>query len=268
MIDMKKTVIALMGATIIMSSCSSNTAAGTYVGAQFGTILGSAIGGIIGGPRGSDIGTVIGMASGAAIGAAVGQEADNREQAAQRQQEQQADVNDPRIYPMQPGDDSAFGVMPNDQNDVIDFDGAGPKGGVRPVEQRGSRIEPSRDATIDRVEPLEIRKVRISYASADEVVYAGDECSIQFEIMNLSNHPVFDVQPLVVDESSNKHIHISPNLHVERISPNAGIRYTATILADKRLKDGVANIRVSAMVGGQENANGGQTLSLATKRHR
>lgn len=265
---MKTAVIALVGTGIIMSSCSSNTAAGTYVGAQFGTILGSAIGGIIGGPRGSDIGTVIGMASGAAIGAAVGQAADEKEQVAQRQQQQEADVNDPRVFPMQPGDDAAFGVTPNDQNDVIDFDGAGPKGGINPIDHKGSRVESSHDNDVANIQPLEIRKVRISYASADEVVYAGDECTIQFEIMNLSNSPVFDVQPLVVDESSNKHIHISPNLHVERISPNAGIRYTATILADKRLKDGTANIRVSAMVGGQENANGGKMLTLTTKRRR
>ena len=59
---MKKTVFAIIVATIMMSSCSNNASVGTYVGAQFGTILGSAIGGIIGGPRGSDIGTVIGMA--------------------------------------------------------------------------------------------------------------------------------------------------------------------------------------------------------------
>lgn len=266
---MKKTIIALVGASVIMSSCSSsNAAAGTYVGAQFGTILGSAIGGIIGGPRGSDIGTVIGMASGAAIGAAVGQEVDNREQAEQRRQQQQADVNDPRVYPMQPGDDAAFGVVPNEQNDVIDFDGAGPKGGVPSTPHANDRMEPVYNTAADNVQPLQIRKVRISYAGDQEVVYAGDECTLQFEIMNLSNSTVFDVQPLVVDESSNKHIHISPNLHVERISPNAGIRYTATILADKRLKDGVANIRVSAMVGGQENANGGKMLTLTTKRRR
>ena len=45
---MKKTVFAIIVATIMISSCSNNAAVGTYVGAQFGTILGSAIGGIIG----------------------------------------------------------------------------------------------------------------------------------------------------------------------------------------------------------------------------
>ena len=33
---MKKTVFAIIVATIMMSSCSNNAAVGTYVGAQFG----------------------------------------------------------------------------------------------------------------------------------------------------------------------------------------------------------------------------------------
>ena len=60
--DMKKMMVLAVGATLLLSSCSSYTGAGAYTGAQFGSILGSAIGGISGGPRGSDIGTIVGMA--------------------------------------------------------------------------------------------------------------------------------------------------------------------------------------------------------------
>ena len=255
---MKKTVFAIIVATIMMSSCSNNAAVGTYVGAQFGTILGSAIGGIIGGPRGSDIGTVIGMAGGAAIGAAVGQAADDKEEMENRRQQQaDADVYDPRCEPMQPNNDSAYSVDTPGNNDVIDFDGQGPK------------EMPQTDSYQPKAEPtLDIRKIRISYAGMDEVVCAGDECTIQFEIMNCSNETVYDVQPLVIDESNNKHIHISPNLHVERISPNAGIRYTATILADRKLKNGTATIRVGAAIGNQEVKEGGKTLTITTRRRR
>lgn len=59
--DMKKMMVLAVGATLLLSSCSSNTGAGAYTGAQFGSILGSAIGGISGGPRGSDIGTIVGL---------------------------------------------------------------------------------------------------------------------------------------------------------------------------------------------------------------
>lgn len=63
---MKKLVIYISLITLVLSSCSSNTA----TGAAFGSIIGSAVGGIAGGCRGSDIGTLVGMATGAAIGAA------------------------------------------------------------------------------------------------------------------------------------------------------------------------------------------------------
>ena len=67
-----------VGATLLLSSCSSYTGAGAYTGAQFGSILGSAIGGISGGPRGSDIGTIVGMAGGAMVGATIGNAADRK----------------------------------------------------------------------------------------------------------------------------------------------------------------------------------------------
>ena len=77
---MKKTLIFMIGVTLLLSSCDTYTGAGAYTGGMFGSILGSAIGGITGGPRGSDVGTVIGMVGGAVIGAAVGSAADKQEE--------------------------------------------------------------------------------------------------------------------------------------------------------------------------------------------
>jgi hypothetical protein len=53
----------------------------------------------------------------------------------------------------------------------------------------------------------------------------------------------------VVEASGNRHIYISPNMHVERIDPGRGIRYTAVMKADNRLKDGTARICVSVLQG-------------------
>jgi hypothetical protein len=45
----------------------------------------------------------------------------------------------------------------------------------------------------------------------------------------------------------NKHIHVSENILVESIAPGKGIRYTAVIKADNRLKDGTALIRIGVL---------------------
>ena len=71
-IDMKNSIVLLLGVALSLGSCGTYTGQGAATGATFGSILGSAIGGITGGPRGSDIGTVVGMAGGAEIGDAHG----------------------------------------------------------------------------------------------------------------------------------------------------------------------------------------------------
>ena len=85
--------------------------------------------------------------------------------------------------------------------------------------------------------------------------------------MNRSSVTLYDVQPTVFDVSGNKHIHISPNLHVESIAPNSGVRYTATILADKKLKDGQAIIRVGVAQGNNEITSQFKEFSLQTRKH-
>ena len=80
---MKKSLTLVLGAALVVSSCTSYTGAGAYMGTSLGSILGSAIGGIAGGPRGSDIGTIVGMAGGAVVGSAIGAAVDNSENARQ-----------------------------------------------------------------------------------------------------------------------------------------------------------------------------------------
>ena len=114
---------------------------------------------------------------------------------------------------------------------------------------------------------IEIRNARFIDADHDGVIRAGEECRITFEIMNRSSVTLYDVQPTVFDVSGNKHIHISPNLHVESIAPNSGVRYTATILADKKLKDGQAIIRVGVAQGNNEITSQFKEFSLQTRKH-
>ena len=75
----------MMGAALLVSSCTTGAGAGAYAGSSFGSVLGSAIGGIVGGPHGSDVGTIFGMAGGAVVGGALGDAAEKKQ--AQEQHE-------------------------------------------------------------------------------------------------------------------------------------------------------------------------------------
>ena len=113
---------------------------------------------------------------------------------------------------------------------------------------------------------IEIRNARVIDADRDGILRAGEECKVTFEIMNNSSKMLYDVQPTVFDVTGNKHIHISPNLHVERIAPNTGVRYTASILADKKLKDGTVVIRVGVAQGNKEITSQMKEFSVQTRR--
>ena len=84
--------------------------------------------------------------------------------------------------------------------------------------------------------------------------------------MNRSNYTLHDVQPLVNELTGNKHLHVSPNLHIESIAPGTGVRYTATVLADKRLKDGQAVLRVAVAHHDREQEALTRQFTLVTRR--
>lgn len=234
---MRKGLLFVLGTAIMVSSCSSNTAVGAYTGSQFGHVIGSAIGGISGGWRGHHtgalIGTIGGMVAGAAIGAAVDQAQENRtEQAAERQHH---DIN--RRTPH--------------NNDS----------GYDPLGRGNDRITFTNDDS-----PLEIRNAMIVESRHDGVLTRGEECTVMFEIMNTSNKTVFDIRPIVEDVTGNKHIKISPNLQVESIAPHQGVRYTATILADKKLKDGEIQVLVGVAQGQQEITSQTRRFTVPTAK--
>lgn len=48
--------------------------------------------------------------------------------------------------------------------------------------------------------------------------------------------------------SNNRHIYVSPSIHVESIAPGSGIRYTAMIKADSKLRAGNANFALTVLL--------------------
>ena len=251
---MKKYLISALSILMLLSSCQSYTAAGAYTGAQFGNVIGSAIGGISGGWRGHHTGSLIGTVGGAVAGAAIGTVIENAEQrkmerAIEERQQARRGIN------QRASDDSGFD----------------PQGGGddRIVFEEGPTVIGERTVSLTelmRKPPIELRNAQVYDSNGDGVLSRGEQCTVSFEIMNNTDKVIYDLMPLVEDVTENRHVNISPNLRVESINPHQGIRYTATILADKRLKDGEIAVKVGVRYHESEVASQTQELSVPTRK--
>ena len=96
---------------------------------------------------------------------------------------------------------------------------------------------------------IEIKNARFVDGNQDGKIERGELSKVIFEVYNRGNHTLYDVVPTVVEATGNRHIMISPNMHVESIQPGKGIRYTALVKADNLLKDGNAQFCVSVVQG-------------------
>lgn len=271
---MRKYLVITVAAALALNSCTTNTGTGAYVGAQFGTILGSAIGGLTGGPRGSDVGTLIGMAGGAALGASIGSAADKAETQAVREHYNSLGIDSkqntydnnrssegsayraPSDYSAE-GYDSGFDANGAGDDRLYDFqssDYTGNYSASKPSTQMPLNSRISQMATTDGMTytPLiAVENARFVDDNQDGVISRGEVCRIVFEVRNNSSQTLYDVCPMVVETSGNKHIYVSPSVHVERLDPHHAIRYTAMVKADTRLKDGSALFSISVIQGGK-----------------
>lgn len=277
--DMKKTLVVSLGALMLLSSCGTYTGAGAVTGGSFGSIIGSAIGGISGGWRGSHVGSLIGMAGGAVVGAAIGSAADKAEQqryeeyAEQRRQQRYEDYgrargserrapqygrnDDQRGYDERGGyynDQSGFDSSNSGDDRLFGFD------------ENFNAKSDSVSVTALSLPAIEIRNAHIIDATHDGVLSRGEEVRMVFEVFNNSPKPIFQIQPTVSEVTSNKHIRVSENVLVESIMPGRGIRYTAVIKADDRLKDGEAIIRIGVLHQNKEVVSQSKEFPIQTTR--
>ena len=256
---MKKFIVISLAGAMLLSSCST-TESGASNGAFFGSILGSAIGGITGGYRGSDIGTIVGMAGGAVVGAAIGQASEKEEQ--RKYDEYMRRRNDRSGFdPNNCGNDQSGFDPNNGGDDRIVMEEEVPSNTVSLDELK--RME---GFNVNINESIHLRHEDFSDANGDGFITPGEECKVSFEIMNNSDVEIFDVIPTVIETTGNKHIHISPTVRIESIRPHQGVRYTATVLADKRLKDGNAVIRVTVTQGRNDIASMAKEFNITCKR--
>lgn len=248
----------MMGAALLVSSCTTGAGAGAYAGSSLGSVLGSAIGGIVGGPHGSDVGTIFGMAGGAVVGGALGDAAEK----AQRRSAQQYDDDtyasgNSANYVGDDFDPSQMVDNSNSGDDRIDFGAPSSSGANATI----GNASPSQSVDASRVEQiygkaksdgkLTIRNVRFADSNGDGMLSGEEIGRVSFEIYNETAAPIYNFDPSVVEAEANKRIYISPSVRVENIMPGQGLRYTATVKADRRIKDGEIRLLVSAQKEGK-----------------
>lgn len=263
---MKKSLTIALSSLLILSGCDTYAGSSAYLGSNIGAILGSAIGGINDGPRGSDVGTIIGMAGGAVVGAIIGNSADqrahdemveHREAVKQRRMEQQQNEMPESNYSSNDTDNYSSGFDATNSGDdrIYDFsssDYTGNYSAQTPKEQmpQNSSVEDLAQS-FTYTPSIEIRNARFVDDNEDGKIQRDEICKIIFEVINRGNQPLTDVVPTVIEANGNRHIFISPSMHIESIAPGKGIRYTAVIKADNRLKEGNARFCVSVIQGGK-----------------
>ncbi|MBO5062565.1 MAG: hypothetical protein J6C31_08145, partial [Prevotella sp.] len=59
-------------------------------------------------------------------------------------------------------------------------------------------------------------------------------------------HTIHNITPDIVEMSNNSHIFISQGITVESIGAGNGVRYTASVVSDNRIKDGTIVLKLSA----------------------
>lgn len=259
---MKKIMLFVACSSLLLSSCDTYTGSGAYAGATFGSILGSAIGGLSGGPRGSDMGTIIGMAGGAAVGAAIGSQADQKSQQQRESVYRDRSHHDHHSY--QDGvyqqsspvysNDEIFDSTNSGDDRIYDFndrDYTGSYSAQQPVATIPSSTLEELGQNYAYSSSLEIMNARFVDSNEDNTLNRNETAKVIFEIQNNGAHTLFDVVPTVIETTGNKHIFISPSVHVESIAPGHVIRHTAMVKADNRLKNGTACFCVSVIQGGK-----------------
>lgn len=268
---MKKVILLMLCSSLVMGSCDTYTGSGAYAGGSIGSILGSAIGGLSGGPRGSDMGTIIGMAGGAVVGAVIGSQADkaqaDREAAYQQDRVERRSGSD---YSNAPVTDNPEIFDSNNGGDdrLYDFKGkdyTGDYSAQQPTTSMPTATVEELGARFSYSPTLEIVNARFVDDNEDNCLNRNETCKVIFEIVNRGHEPVYDVVPTVVETTGNKHIFISPSIHVEKISPGSGVRYTAMVKADRKLKDGMARFCVSVIHEGKSISKVNE-FNIPTKR--
>lgn len=93
---------------------------------------------------------------------------------------------------------------------------------------------------------LEIRNIRFIDDNRNQTIEAGESAKLVFDIVNVGSSPSYNIVPVIEELNGNKHLSFSPSRQISYMPQGNQIRYTMTIRADKRLRDGMAQFRIYA----------------------
>ncbi len=130
---------------------------------------------------------------------------------------------------------------PKKQNNEVIVDNVAVAPSTNSSRETGTYIPSSKQSA------LEVQNIRFIDDGRDQTINSNEECKIIFEVINDTDTPVLNVTPMVEEISGQKHIYISPSAGVEQIDAHDGIRYTAFIHSDNKVRDGKAVFRVYAV---------------------
>lgn len=208
---MKRQLTVILLSALVLSGCASGrmgNPGAIVAGASIGGSLGSSIGGIIGDNNRGWRGGYRGSAIGNIVGTIAGAAIGNA-------------LTAPKQEPIE-----EYAYVPE----------------VREVRVRKHETRPQARKPVSQ---LKLRRIRFIDDNRSHAIDAGENCKIIFEIMNEGRKPVYNVVPVVETVDKVKHLSISPSVMIEEILPGEGIRYTASIYAGERLKDGEVTFRVA-----------------------
>ncbi len=263
---------------------------GSTLGSIFGSAIGGITGGPHGSDVGTVVGMIGGAVAGAAIGQATDQkqqaqrEADMADMRAERAERRAAIARAQQSGTYNYGNsnygnrnydnsnygsnysndntsnsgstDSGFDASNSGDDRIYNFKGSdytGNYSATKPQETMPMESSVENLASNLKYTPnIEIKNARFVDDNKDGKIERGEMSKIIFEIYNRGNQTLYDIVPTVVESTGNRHIIISPNMHVESLQPGKGIRYTALVKADNRLKDGSAKFCLSVVQGAKK----------------
>ena len=91
---------------------------------------------------------------------------------------------------------------------------------------------------------LSVDNIRFIDQNGNECIDANEHVKLSFDIRNKGNRTLYDVAP-VISVNGTKQIFISPTAVIGSIEPGKAMRYTAEIIATKKLRNGTAEFSIS-----------------------
>ena len=115
--------------------------------------------------------------------------------------------------------------------------------------------------------PLKVQNVsfRNEQGKKTSTLHRNEECILYFELKNVSRNDLYSVEPAIYEANNNQQIGFSPSTCLEYVGAGHVIRYSAVVKGMNRLRNGTAQLVISASVDGS-NFVDLTDLTVATRK--